>query len=66
MALLKHGSKLIKDVVNIDHHEKIRGYHFESPRFKQMIMNDKLQLEMSEKIIVVSVFSLSENSYSYL
>ncbi|KAK0167127.1 hypothetical protein PV327_004564 [Microctonus hyperodae] len=52
MALLKNGSKLIKDVVNIDHHEKIRGYHFESPRFKQMIMNDKLQLKMSEKLIV--------------
>ncbi|XP_015117733.1 apoptosis regulatory protein Siva [Diachasma alloeum] len=54
LRLLRNGSqKLIgKRADNAQNPTKGVGYHFEPPRLKQMVMNDKLELEHSKKIIL--------------
>ncbi|XP_063986029.1 apoptosis regulatory protein Siva-like [Diachasmimorpha longicaudata] len=53
LHLLRNGSqKSIGKADDVQNRAKGTGYHFEPPRLKQMVMNDKLQLEHSKKIIL--------------
>ncbi|XP_034943259.1 apoptosis regulatory protein Siva-like [Chelonus insularis] len=52
LQMLKNGPKLTESHPSENQETKTTGYHFEAPRFKQMVLNDKLQLEVSKKIIL--------------
>ncbi|XP_057332954.1 uncharacterized protein LOC130672402 [Microplitis mediator] len=52
MQLLKNGPKITDDVTINKENKKNAGYHFELPRFKQMVLTNNLELEVSKKIIM--------------
>ncbi|XP_011311863.1 apoptosis regulatory protein Siva [Fopius arisanus] len=53
LQLLRNGSQKSIGKGPEDHQNRSStGYHFEPPRLKQMVMNDKLGLEQSKKIIL--------------
>lgn len=54
MQMLKNGPK-ITNATNLSIEiKKNAGYHFELPKFKQMILTNNLELEVSKKLILVS------------
>ncbi|XP_074110161.1 apoptosis regulatory protein Siva [Cotesia typhae] len=54
IQMLKNGPK-ITNATNLSvENKKKAGYHFELPKFKQMILTNNLELEVSKKLILPS------------